>query len=57
MSDLIIFILGVVVTGMVVVGVVLMGLNEASDPNQSRPEDLAEWERDAVAKDRDDLET
>ncbi len=48
----VIFVLGVIVTGITLAAVILVGLGEAADPGQSRPEDLAAWERKLVGRQR-----
>ncbi|MEZ6189987.1 MAG: hypothetical protein R3C45_01695 [Phycisphaerales bacterium] len=47
--------LGVVVIAGALLIIVLVGLNEASDPTQSKPEELTDLERKAVGEQRDDL--
>jgi hypothetical protein len=54
MVHLDIFILGLLVTCVTLAAAVLVGLNEASDPSHSRPEDLSSLERRFV--DRGDLD-
>lgn len=47
--------LGLVVIAGTLLIMVLIGLNEASDPTQSKPEELTKMERDAVGDQRGDL--
>jgi hypothetical protein len=47
-----IFILGLLVTAIAVTAVVLVGIEEAADPAHAEPEDLADWERSIVARQR-----
>ena len=51
MSQTIIFAFGLFVTAITGVAVILTGLNEASDPTQSRPEDVADWEASLIERD------
>ena len=52
MSDVIIFLFGLLVTGMTVVATILVGLSEASDTNMSREKDLTDVEKKLVGKAR-----
>jgi hypothetical protein len=45
-------VLGVFVTLLTLVAVVLVGLSEASDPEQARMQDLTEWEKALVSRER-----
>lgn len=53
MSETVIFIFGLFVTLITLAAVLLTGLKEASDPAQSRPQDVADWERKLVNRDED----
>ena len=48
----VIFALGLIVTGITLAAAVLLGLSEAADPGLSRLEDLTEWERSLVSRER-----
>lgn len=48
MSTLAIFLLGLCVTVITGTGALMIGLQEAADPVQSRPQDLAEFEKALV---------
>lgn len=50
MSIFIIFAVGLFVTALSVVAVLLVGLQEASDPEQSRTEDLTAMEKKIVSR-------
>ncbi len=50
MSLAIIFVVGLFVSVMSFVAVLLVGLQEASDPEQSRLEDLTDLEREIVSR-------
>jgi len=52
MNSLAIFILGSVVTAITGVGAILIGLQEASDPKQSRVQDLTDIEKEIVGRDQ-----
>ena len=52
MSTVPIFVLGVFVTLVTLVAAVLVGLSEASDPEQARPQDLTDWEKAFVSRER-----
>jgi hypothetical protein len=54
MTTFAIFALGLVVTTITAVGGVMIGLQEAADPEQSRPQDLTQIEREIV--DRPDVD-
>lgn len=43
-----IFGVGLIVTAVTLAAVILVGISEAADTSQSRPEDLASWERSLV---------
>jgi hypothetical protein len=51
MTTLAIFALGLIVTAITGCGAVLIGLQEASDPKQSRVEDLTDLEKQIVNRD------
>lgn len=51
MTTLAIFVLGVVVTIITGSGALLIGLQEASDPEQSRVQDLTALEKQLVGRD------
>jgi hypothetical protein len=44
MDSTIIFVIGALVTVITIVAVALVGVLEASNPENSRPRDLADWE-------------
>ena len=50
MTSLAIFVLGLVVTAITGAGAILIGLQEASDPDQSRVEDLTTIEKQIVGR-------
>ncbi|MGB7343478.1 MAG: hypothetical protein WBD20_04655 [Pirellulaceae bacterium] len=50
MTSLAIFVLGVIVTLITGVGAILIGLEEASDPEQSRVQDLTDLEKKIVGR-------
>ncbi len=54
MTGFTIFVIGVLVTGTTLTAVVLVGISEAADPAHSRAEDLSDWERSFVDRDRAD---
>lgn len=56
MSDVIIFIFGLLVTGMTVVATILVGLSEAGDADLAREKDLTEIEKKLVGDKRDDVD-
>jgi hypothetical protein len=51
MTSFAIFVLGLIVTMITGAGAVLIGVEEASDPTQSRVEDLTELEKQIVGRD------
>ena len=51
MTTLAIFVLGLIVTVITGAGAILIGLQEASDPSQSRVQDLTDLERKIVGRD------
>ena len=51
MTSLAIFVLGVIVTLVTGAGAILIGLEEASDPDQSRIQDLTGLEKQIVGRD------
>ena len=51
MTSLAIFVLGAVVTLITCAGAILIGLEEASDPDQSRIQDLTGIEKQIVGRD------
>ncbi len=53
MTSLAIFVLGVIVTVITGAGAVLIGLQEASDPDQSRVQDLTDLEKQIVGRDEE----
>jgi len=50
MTSFAIFALGLIVTGITATGAILIGLQEASDPGQSRVEDLTKLEKQIVGR-------
>lgn len=50
MVHLEIFLLGLFVTLLTVAGLALVGIQEAEDPDHSRPDDLADWEKRIVER-------
>ena len=50
MTSLAIFVLGLIVTAITGAGAILIGLQEASDPKQSRVGDLTEIEKQIVGR-------
>jgi len=53
MTSLSIFVLGIFVTVITGAGAILIGLEEASDPDQSRVQDLTELEKQIVGRDEE----
>ena len=53
MTSIAIFVLGLIVTFITGAGATLIGLQEASDPGQSRVEDLTDLEKQFVGRKRD----
>ncbi|MGI9474582.1 MAG: hypothetical protein ACR2NZ_23800 [Rubripirellula sp.] len=51
MTSFAIFVLGIVVTVITGVGAILIGIEEASDPDQSRVQDLTDLEKKIVGRD------
>ena len=51
MTSFAIFVLGLVVTSITGAGAILIGLQEASDPDQSRIQDLTDLEKQIVGRD------
>ena len=51
MTSLAVFVLGVIVTLITGAGAILIGLEEASDPDQSRIQDLTGIEKQIVGRD------
>jgi hypothetical protein len=54
MTPIAIFVLGLIVTAITGAGAIMIGLQEASDPVQSRLEDLTEVEKKLVGRDNDE---
>lgn len=52
MSDVIIFLFGLLVTGMTVVAIILVGLSEAGDTDHTREKDLSKIEKKLVGDKR-----
>lgn len=55
MTSFTIFVLGLLVTALTGTGAILIGLQEASDPEQSRPDDLTDIEKKIVGREGDSL--
>lgn len=53
MTSLAIFALGVIVTLITGTGAMLIGLEEASDPDQSRIQELTDFEKQIVGRDNE----
>ena len=54
MTNLVIFLLGVLVTGITIAAVLIVGINEAADTSHSRDEDLLPIERELVDRPAND---
>jgi len=52
MTTIAIFVLGLFVTTITGCGAVLIGLQEAADPNQTRFQDLSEFEKQVVDREQ-----
>jgi hypothetical protein len=50
MNTVAIFVVGLFVSGIVGTAAILVGLFEAADPNQSRVEDLTDFEKSVVGR-------
>jgi hypothetical protein len=53
MTSFAIFVLGLIVTVITGVGALMIGLEEASDPDQSRLQDLTQLEKQIVGRDEE----
>jgi len=53
MTSFAIFVLGLIVTAITGAGAILIGLEEASDPEQSRVQDLTKIEKQIVGRDEE----
>lgn len=56
MTTLAIFLLGLIVSTLTGCGALYIGLDEAGDPDQSRVEDLTEFEKQVVGRDEEIME-